>query len=143
MCFCLLSRQDKRDCHLALPYYKMSGLSVTDVIQRNMAMCRGPVPNYGKGFLFFLKHSLYEETMEELTEVRKLLKHPVVTVLYCYYIQYILFYYLILKNKYTYYTLGTYTAESKNLSPLDCTTCEIISDILQCLRNICMTLKDN
>ncbi|XP_017333887.1 Hermansky-Pudlak syndrome 3 protein isoform X2 [Ictalurus punctatus] len=62
------SRQDKRDCHLALPYYKMSGLSVTDVIQRNMAMCRGPVPNYGKGFLFFLKHSLYEETMEELTE---------------------------------------------------------------------------
>ncbi|XP_026774530.3 Hermansky-Pudlak syndrome 3 protein isoform X2 [Pangasianodon hypophthalmus] len=62
------SRLDKRDCHLALPYYKMSGLSVTEVIQRNMAIYRGPVPDYGKGFLFFLKHSLYEETMEELSE---------------------------------------------------------------------------
>ncbi|GAA6110890.1 Hermansky-Pudlak syndrome 3 protein isoform X1 [Tachysurus ichikawai] len=62
------SRQEKRDCHLALPYYKMSGLSVTEVIQRNVAVCRGPAPDYGKGFLFFLKHSLYEETMEELSE---------------------------------------------------------------------------
>ncbi|XP_060797499.1 Hermansky-Pudlak syndrome 3 protein isoform X3 [Neoarius graeffei] len=62
------SRLDKQDCHLALPYYKMSGLSVTEVIKRNTAICTGPVPHYGKGFLFFLKHSLYEETMEELSE---------------------------------------------------------------------------
>ncbi|TSK53633.1 Hermansky-Pudlak syndrome 3 protein [Bagarius yarrelli] len=62
------SRLAKRDCHLALPYYKMSGLSVTEVIQRNVAVCRGPVPDYGEGFLFYLKHSLYEETMEELSE---------------------------------------------------------------------------
>ncbi|XP_053369467.1 Hermansky-Pudlak syndrome 3 protein isoform X1 [Clarias gariepinus] len=62
------SRLDRRDCHLALPYYKMSGLSVTEVIRRNAATWRGPVPDYGKGFLFFLKHSLYEENMEELSE---------------------------------------------------------------------------
>ncbi|KAK3562430.1 hypothetical protein QTP86_034072 [Hemibagrus guttatus] len=64
----LYTRLEKRDCHLALPYYRMSGLSVTEVIQRNVAVCRGPAPDYGKGFLFFLKHSLYEETMEELSE---------------------------------------------------------------------------
>ncbi|XP_051550375.1 BLOC-2 complex member HPS3-like isoform X2 [Myxocyprinus asiaticus] len=60
------SRFDKKDCHLALPYYKMSGLSVTDVIERNMAMCS--FSGYGKGFIFFLKHSLCEETVEELSE---------------------------------------------------------------------------
>ncbi|XP_062868996.1 Hermansky-Pudlak syndrome 3 protein isoform X2 [Trichomycterus rosablanca] len=61
------SRLDKRDSHLALPYYKMSGLSVTEVIERNVAMCRGTAVDYGKGFLFFLKHSLLEETMEVLS----------------------------------------------------------------------------
>ncbi|XP_051978072.1 Hermansky-Pudlak syndrome 3 protein isoform X2 [Xyrauchen texanus] len=60
------SRFDQKDCHLALPYYKMSGLSVTDVIERNMTMCR--FSGYGKGFIFFLKHSLFEETVEELSE---------------------------------------------------------------------------
>uniref|UniRef100_A0A4W4HL91 HPS3 biogenesis of lysosomal organelles complex 2 subunit 1 n=1 Tax=Electrophorus electricus TaxID=8005 RepID=A0A4W4HL91_ELEEL len=65
------SRLDRRDCHLALPYYKMSGLSVTEVIQRNVARSGDStsVTDYGKGFLFFLKHSLYEETMEDLSEV--------------------------------------------------------------------------
>ncbi|KAL1022867.1 hypothetical protein UPYG_G00033510 [Umbra pygmaea] len=61
------SRSDKRDCHLALPYYNMSGLSVTEVISRNQGLSSSPC-GYGKGFLFFLKHSLYDETMEELTE---------------------------------------------------------------------------
>ncbi|KAF4098031.1 Hermansky-Pudlak syndrome 3 protein isoform X1 [Onychostoma macrolepis] len=61
------SRFDKKDCHLALPYYKMSGLTVTEVIKRNMSM--SSVSNgYGKGFIFFLKHSIYEETMEELSK---------------------------------------------------------------------------
>ncbi|XP_062412863.1 Hermansky-Pudlak syndrome 3 protein isoform X3 [Sardina pilchardus] len=61
------SRFDKRDCHQALPYYKMSGLSVTEVIQRNMCPADSP-PEYGKGFLFFLRHSLDEEDMEELSQ---------------------------------------------------------------------------
>nr|XP_023699636.1 Hermansky-Pudlak syndrome 3 protein isoform X2 [Paramormyrops kingsleyae] len=61
------SRFDKRDCHLALPYYKMSGLSVTDVILRNVAFARTMI-TFGRGFLFFLKHSLYEESMDELSE---------------------------------------------------------------------------
>ncbi|XP_048832254.1 Hermansky-Pudlak syndrome 3 protein isoform X2 [Brienomyrus brachyistius] len=61
------SRFDKRDCHLALPYYKMSALSVTDVILRNVAFAR-TMMTFGRGFLFFLKHSLYEESMDELSE---------------------------------------------------------------------------
>ncbi|KAK9967855.1 hypothetical protein ABG768_022836 [Culter alburnus] len=61
------SRFDTKDCHLALPYYKMSGLTVTDVIKRNMSMSSFS-NGYGKGFLFFLKHSIYEETMEELSK---------------------------------------------------------------------------
>ncbi|XP_043078261.1 Hermansky-Pudlak syndrome 3 protein isoform X2 [Puntigrus tetrazona] len=61
------SRFDKKDCHLALPYYKMSGLTVTEVIKRNMSM-NSSSDGYGKGFIFFLKHSLYEETMEELSK---------------------------------------------------------------------------
>ncbi|XP_039513115.1 Hermansky-Pudlak syndrome 3 protein isoform X2 [Pimephales promelas] len=61
------SRFDKKDYHLALPYYKMSGLSVTDVIKRNMFMSSSS-NGYGKGFLFFLKHSIYEENMEELSK---------------------------------------------------------------------------
>lgn len=61
------SRLGKRDYHLALPYYKMSGLSVTEVIARNVAICKGTGANYGNGFLFFLKHSLSDESMEELS----------------------------------------------------------------------------
>ncbi|TRY54508.1 hypothetical protein DNTS_009216 [Danionella cerebrum] len=61
------SRFDKKDCHLALPYYKMSGLTVTEIIKRNMSMST-VLNGYGKGFIFFLKHSLYEDTVEELSE---------------------------------------------------------------------------
>ncbi|XP_066565669.1 BLOC-2 complex member HPS3 isoform X2 [Amia ocellicauda] len=61
------SRSDERDCHLALPYYKMSSLLVTEIINRNVAF-GGGTETFGKGFLFFLKHSLYEETMEELSQ---------------------------------------------------------------------------
>ncbi|XP_064792177.1 Hermansky-Pudlak syndrome 3 protein isoform X4 [Oncorhynchus masou masou] len=61
------SRFDKRDCHLALPYYKMSGLSLTEVISRNRGLSNS-LCGYGQGFLYFLKHSLYEETLELLTE---------------------------------------------------------------------------
>lgn len=55
---------------MALPYYKMSGLTVTDVIKRNVPVSSISA-GYGKGFIFFLKHSLYEETMEELSKVPK------------------------------------------------------------------------
>ncbi|KAJ8278304.1 hypothetical protein GJAV_G00086160 [Gymnothorax javanicus] len=61
------SRVDKQDCHLALPYYKMSGLSVAEVVRRNRLFSGGSA-GFGKGFLFYLKHSLYEENMEELDQ---------------------------------------------------------------------------
>ncbi|XP_061096545.1 Hermansky-Pudlak syndrome 3 protein isoform X2 [Conger conger] len=61
------SRFDKRESHLALPYYKMSGLPVTEIVQRNRPF-PGNSAAYGKGFLFYLKHSLYDETMEELDQ---------------------------------------------------------------------------
>lgn len=67
---CFIRRFDKMDYHLALPYYKMSGLPVTDVIKRNMSMSSSS-DGYGRGFLFFLKHSIYEENMEELSKVLK------------------------------------------------------------------------
>ncbi|XP_062306201.1 Hermansky-Pudlak syndrome 3 protein isoform X1 [Osmerus eperlanus] len=61
------SRYVQRDCHLALPYYKMSGLSVNEVMGRNRPQPGNPA-GYGKGFLFYLKHSLYEDTAEELNQ---------------------------------------------------------------------------
>ncbi|KAM4628808.1 BLOC-2 complex member HPS3 isoform 2-T2 [Polymixia lowei] len=61
------SRGNQWDCHLALPYYRMSGLSVTEVISRNR-----PFPSslcsYGPGFLFYLKHFLLEETDKILSQ---------------------------------------------------------------------------
>uniref|UniRef100_W5M0H8 HPS3 biogenesis of lysosomal organelles complex 2 subunit 1 n=1 Tax=Lepisosteus oculatus TaxID=7918 RepID=W5M0H8_LEPOC len=60
------SRFHKRDSHLALPYYKMSGLSMTEIINRNLEFPRSS-ESFGKGFLFFLKHALDEETTEELS----------------------------------------------------------------------------
>ncbi|XP_063056938.1 Hermansky-Pudlak syndrome 3 protein isoform X2 [Engraulis encrasicolus] len=61
------SRFDNRDCHLALPYYRMSGLSVTEVIKRNMPLPGCP-PEFGKGFMFFLRHTLDEEDTEAFTQ---------------------------------------------------------------------------
>ncbi|XP_029904633.1 BLOC-2 complex member HPS3 isoform X2 [Myripristis murdjan] len=61
------SRGNQRDCHLALPYYRMSGLSVTDVIARNRPLPNSP-HSYGPGFLFYLKHFLLEETDQILTQ---------------------------------------------------------------------------
>ncbi|KAM3876039.1 BLOC-2 complex member HPS3 [Diretmus argenteus] len=56
------SRGSQRECHLALPYYRMSGLSVTEVIARNRPLPSFPSPSsYGPGFLFYLKHFLLEE----------------------------------------------------------------------------------
>uniref|UniRef100_A0A3P9H3J7 HPS3 biogenesis of lysosomal organelles complex 2 subunit 1 n=1 Tax=Oryzias latipes TaxID=8090 RepID=A0A3P9H3J7_ORYLA len=55
------SRASQKDCHLALPYYKMSGLTVAEVISRNRPPPEGP-SSYGLGFLFYLKLHLLEET---------------------------------------------------------------------------------
>ncbi|KAM6963134.1 BLOC-2 complex member HPS3 [Aplochiton taeniatus] len=61
------SRSDQKHCHLALPYYRMSGLSVTDVIARNHPLPSSP-GFYGPGFLFYLRHFLLEETREILSQ---------------------------------------------------------------------------
>ncbi|KAF1385369.1 hypothetical protein PFLUV_G00107040 [Perca fluviatilis] len=61
------SRGSQKDCHLALPYYRMSGLSVTDIIARNHPLPSSP-HSYGPGFLFYLKHYLLEETEQILSQ---------------------------------------------------------------------------
>lgn len=61
------SRLDTKNSHLALPYYKMSGLSVSDVIDR--VLSKDLQHDYGKGFMFYLRHSLYEELDETLSEM--------------------------------------------------------------------------
>ncbi|KAK1896416.1 Hermansky-Pudlak syndrome 3 protein, partial [Dissostichus eleginoides] len=57
----------QKDCHLALPYYRMSGLSVTEVMARNRPLPSSP-HTYGPGFLFYLKHFLFEETEQTLSQ---------------------------------------------------------------------------
>ncbi|XP_070817832.1 BLOC-2 complex member HPS3 isoform X2 [Chaetodon trifascialis] len=61
------SRGSQKDCHLALPYYRMSGLSVTEVMARNRPLPSSP-HTYGPGFLFYLKHYLLEETEQSLSQ---------------------------------------------------------------------------
>lgn len=60
------SSLDTKNSHLALPYYKMSGLSVSDVVDR--VLSKDLQHDCGKGFMFYLKHSLYEELDETLSE---------------------------------------------------------------------------
>ncbi|XP_008282512.1 BLOC-2 complex member HPS3 isoform X4 [Stegastes partitus] len=61
------SRGTQKACHLSLPYYRMSGLSVTEVISRNRPFPGSP-HSYGPGFLFYLKHYLLEETEPHLSQ---------------------------------------------------------------------------
>ncbi|RVE73638.1 hypothetical protein OJAV_G00033220 [Oryzias javanicus] len=61
------SRASQKDCHLALPYYKMSGLTIAEVISRNRPTPEGP-SSYGLGFLFYLKLHLLEETEQHLSQ---------------------------------------------------------------------------
>lgn len=60
------SRASQKDCHLALPYYRMSDLSVTEITARNRPLPSSP-HSYGPGFLFYLKHYLFEETEQTLS----------------------------------------------------------------------------
>ncbi|XP_062988152.1 BLOC-2 complex member HPS3 isoform X2 [Elgaria multicarinata webbii] len=62
------SRFDTKDFHLALPYYKMSGLSMTEILKRVDPTVEDKTQKYGKGFIFYLHHSLYEDIDEELSE---------------------------------------------------------------------------
>lgn len=63
-------RGRQKDCHLALPYYRMSGLSVTEVMARNRPLPGSP-HSYGPGFLFYLKHYLLEEMEQTLSQVNE------------------------------------------------------------------------
>ncbi|XP_034638029.1 Hermansky-Pudlak syndrome 3 protein isoform X2 [Trachemys scripta elegans] len=62
------SRFNTKDAHLALPYYKMSGLSITEVLKRIDSVVEGGTQKYEKGFIFYLNHSLYEDLNEELSK---------------------------------------------------------------------------
>ncbi|NXT76126.1 HPS3 protein, partial [Zapornia atra] len=61
------SRFDTKDYHLALPYYRMSGLSMTEVLQRLVSE-RDEIQTYERGFIFYLTHSLNEDLNEELSK---------------------------------------------------------------------------
>ncbi|XP_034295155.1 BLOC-2 complex member HPS3 isoform X2 [Pantherophis guttatus] len=60
------SRFDTKDFHLALPYYKMSSLSISDILKR--VTFEDKTQKYEKGFIFYLHHSLYEDIDEKLNE---------------------------------------------------------------------------
>ena len=70
----LSCRSSQKDCHLALPYYRMSGLSVTEIMARNRPLPSSP-HTYGPGFLFYLKHFLLEETEQILSQVHTVMLH--------------------------------------------------------------------
>ncbi|XP_048811423.1 Hermansky-Pudlak syndrome 3 protein isoform X1 [Lagopus muta] len=61
------SRFDTKDYHLALPYYRMSGLSVAEVLER-IASESDEIQTYERGLIFYLTHSLNEELNEELSK---------------------------------------------------------------------------
>ncbi|NXL90946.1 HPS3 protein, partial [Alectura lathami] len=61
------SRFDTKDYHLALPYYRMSGLSVTEVLERLVSEV-DKIQTYERGFIFYLTHSLNENLNEELSK---------------------------------------------------------------------------
>ncbi|NXG44195.1 HPS3 protein, partial [Psilopogon haemacephalus] len=61
------SRFDTKDYHLALPYYRMSGLSVTEVLKRLVSE-GDEMQTYERGFIFYLTHSLNEDLNEELSK---------------------------------------------------------------------------
>ncbi|XP_030072178.1 BLOC-2 complex member HPS3 isoform X2 [Microcaecilia unicolor] len=63
------SRFNTKFSHLALPYYKMSQLSMSDILSRGNSIIGGGGEDYGKGFVFYLKHSLSEDLDEELSEM--------------------------------------------------------------------------
>ncbi|KAM9543729.1 BLOC-2 complex member HPS3 [Guaruba guarouba] len=61
------SRFDTKDYHLALPYYRMSGLSMTEVLKR-LVPEGDEIQTCERGFIFYLTHSLNEDLNEELSK---------------------------------------------------------------------------
>ncbi|CAN8190275.1 unnamed protein product [Coccothraustes coccothraustes] len=61
------SRFDTKDYHLALPYYRMSGLSMAEVLKRLVSE-GDEIQTYERGFIFYLTHSLNEDSNEELSK---------------------------------------------------------------------------
>lgn len=66
--FSVAFRFDTKDYHLALPYYRMSGLSMTEVLKRLVSE-GDEIQTYERGFIFYLTHSLNEDLNEELSKV--------------------------------------------------------------------------
>ncbi|XP_043926553.1 Hermansky-Pudlak syndrome 3 protein [Protopterus annectens] len=62
------SRFNVKNYRLALPYYKMSGLSLSDVISRDVSAIEEGEQVYRKSFLVYLKQSLFEEVDKELSK---------------------------------------------------------------------------
>ncbi|GAB1287407.1 Hermansky-Pudlak syndrome 3 protein homolog [Apodemus speciosus] len=62
------SRLDTEQSHLALPYYKMSGLSLAQVLARVDWTEESESQKYERGLVFYINHSLYENLDEELSE---------------------------------------------------------------------------
>lgn len=65
----LVFRLDTQCSHLALPYYKMSGLSLADVLARVDWAGEDGSQRYERGLVFYVSHSLHENLDEELSEV--------------------------------------------------------------------------
>ncbi|XP_013203298.1 Hermansky-Pudlak syndrome 3 protein isoform X2 [Microtus ochrogaster] len=66
------SRLDTEQSHLALPYYKMSGLSLAEVLARVDWTEDSESQKYERGLIFYINHSLYENLGEELNAVKLL-----------------------------------------------------------------------
>ncbi|KAM6160468.1 BLOC-2 complex member HPS3 isoform 5-T5 [Erethizon dorsatum] len=62
------SRLDTQNSHLALPYYKMSGLSLAEVLTRVDWAAEDESQKYERGLIFYINHSLHENLDEELSE---------------------------------------------------------------------------
>ncbi|KAM4814885.1 BLOC-2 complex member HPS3-like isoform 2-T2 [Thomomys bottae] len=60
------SRLATQHAHLALPYYKMSSLSLAEVLAR-VDWAEDESQKYERGLLFYVNHSLYENLDEELS----------------------------------------------------------------------------
>ena len=62
-------RLETQHSHLALPYYKMSGLSMAEVLARVDWAVEDGSQKYERGLIFYINHSLCENLDEELSEV--------------------------------------------------------------------------
>ncbi|XP_069844893.1 BLOC-2 complex member HPS3-like isoform X2 [Dipodomys merriami] len=60
------SRLATQHAHLALPYYKMSSLSLAEVLAR-VDWAEEESQKYERGLIFYINHSLYENLDEELS----------------------------------------------------------------------------